>query len=146
MDMDTDTGVNRNAGTKSFRVMYVLQLFFYSFFIIFVCIAIQPVSAEMVPAGDLAPHGLRDGQVNAADAIILTRFINGDLVPTANELLIGNVAPVGAPDGELNAADLSVLMRAILGEIALGSVTVLPDPPTLTGSDTTTSENPYSIV
>ena len=69
--------------------------------------------------GDLAPYGNPDGQVNAADIVILQRFITGDLTPTPAELLVADVAPLGAPDGTLNAADLLILTRAVLGLITL---------------------------
>lgn len=58
-----------------------------------------PLFAGSVPAGDLAPYGNPNGQVNIADALILQQFISGIRVPTPTELLIADVAPLGAPDG-----------------------------------------------
>jgi hypothetical protein len=69
--------------------------------------------------GDLAPYGNPDGQVNAADIVILQRFITGNLTPTPAELAVADVAPLGAPDGTINAADLLILTRAVLGLITL---------------------------
>ncbi len=80
------------------------------------------VSHASAPAGDVAPYGNPDGQVNAADLVILQRFITGDLSPTPTEVLICDVAPLGAPDTLLNVADLLVLNRAILGLVNLPPV------------------------
>ncbi|MDH5592172.1 MAG: Ig-like domain-containing protein, partial [Gammaproteobacteria bacterium] len=127
------------------RVNRVLWSFFYPLLAFWIYLVPLSLYAATVPAGDVAPYGSADGQLNAADAVIIQRFIFGDLTPTANELLIGDVAPLGAPDGVLNAADMAILMRAIIGEILLDPVTVPPASPTLNGSDATTNTNPYII-
>lgn len=88
-----------------------------------------PLFAGSVPAGDLAPYGNPNGQVNIADALILQQFISGSRVPTPTELLLADVAPLGAPDGVLNAADMVVLMRAVTGQITLPPVTRSASPP-----------------
>lgn len=68
-----------------------------------------------VTAGDNAPLGARDGVLNAADLVVMERFVLGIVTPTAEELKVADVAPIGAPDGILNVADLVVLERAIFG-------------------------------
>ncbi len=73
-------------------------------------------------AGDLAPRGAPDGQLNVADLLILQRFIFELEAPTAKEFLIANNAPLGSPDNQLNVADILILQRAINGEIALPNV------------------------
>lgn len=73
-------------------------------------------------AGDLAPRGAPDGQLNAADLLIMFRLINELETPTAKELIIADVAPLSAPDKLLNAADALILQRAIFGDITLSNV------------------------
>ena len=105
----------------------------------------DPASGLTVPAGDLAPLNAADGELDAADFLILQRFILGTLTPTPEQILIGDVAPLGSPDGELNAGDLAVLMRAIHGEIGLAPVYLGPDPPVLYAADGPTNDNPYTL-
>lgn len=73
-------------------------------------------------AGDLAPRGSPDGQLNAADFLILQRIVSGAVIPDAYEQLVGDLAPLDNPDGELNAGDLVVLQRAVLGNITLAPI------------------------
>lgn len=73
-------------------------------------------------AGDLAPLGNPDGQLNAADFLILQRIVSGAVIPDAYEQLVGDVAPLNNPDGALNAGDLVVLQRAVLGAITLAPI------------------------
>jgi len=70
-------------------------------------------------AGDLAPKGDPDGQLNAADLLILQRIVLGLDTSNSYEQLFGDVAPLNNPDGQLNTGDLVVLERAVLGEITL---------------------------
>lgn len=103
------------------------------------------VAGATKPAGDLAPLTNPDGVLNAADALILQRFIMGSLTPSAEQILLGDVAPLGSPDGVLNAGDLVVLMRAIQGQITLPPVYLGPDPPVLNAVSGSTSANPYQL-
>ena len=96
-------------------------------------------------AGDVAPPGDPDGQLNVADVLILERFILGDLVPTAEERLISDVAPLGGPDGQMNAGDLVVLQRAVLGLISLPDINIGATVPVLFPSLSPTSINPYPV-
>lgn len=73
-------------------------------------------------AGDLAPRGNPDGQLNAADLLLLQRIAIGLDTPDSYERLVGDVAPLGTPDGDLNAGDLVVLSRAVMGMITLPPV------------------------
>ena len=104
--------------------------------------------ASAVPGGDLAPRPGGDGQLTAADLIILQRFIHGELVPDDDEMLVGDVAPLGSPDEDLNAGDLILLQRAIHGLVTLPDVELEPDPIVLPGGelDTTTFEAGTYIV
>ena len=105
--------------------------------------------AEIFKLGDVAPRGAPDGQLNAADSLILQRMVLGDIVPTDDEKIIGDVAPLNAVDGVLNAGDLVVQQRAVLGEISLGTVEILPPAPTITDADPlvveVTSQDPFQI-
>lgn len=101
--------------------------------------------AEQYVAGDVAPKGAPDGQLNAADLVVLERFILGDLIPDSLEQIIGDVAPIGAPDSTLNAADLLILQRAIFGDVILAPITIGPPAPTLDSVTSPTSFNPYQI-
>lgn len=96
-------------------------------------------------AGDLAPLNNPDGVVNVADAVILQRFLFGDITPTPEQLLLGDLAPLGNPDGILNAGDLVIMHRVILGELTLPPVYLGPDPPILDTTSGTTNDNPFLI-
>ena len=84
------------------------------------------VSSTQHLAGDVAPLGDPDGQLNVADVLILERFILSQVSPTAEELLVTDVAPLGAPDGLLNAADLVVSSprRLPTGTLTLSKLTI----------------------
>lgn len=69
--------------------------------------------------GDVAPRSSTDGQLNAGDAVVLQRIVNGLVTPTFFEQLSGDIAPLGAPDSLLDAADVLLLMRAINGDVVL---------------------------
>jgi len=73
-------------------------------------------------AGDLAPRGQPDGQLNVADLLIMQRFIAQLETPTPQEFLAANVAPLDNPDNQLNVADFLLLQRAILGDVTLSNV------------------------
>lgn len=85
--------------------------------------------AETFQLGDVAPRGAPDGQLNAADSLILQRIILGEIIPTDNEMLIGDVAPLGVSNGILNAGDLVVLRRAVIGQVSLGTIETDTTPP-----------------
>ena len=105
----------------------------FSLAIIISVLSISAIS-ETFQLGDLAPKDAPDGQLNAADVLILEKLILGDIIPTNDEMLIGDVAPLGSPDGLLNIGDLVVQQRAVLGLINLGTVdTGLPAPTLDTG-------------
>lgn len=74
-------------------------------------------------AGDLAPRGAPDSELNVADVLILQRAVMGAITLTVDERLVGDVAPVGNPDGLLNVADVAVLMRAVLGAVSFVPIT-----------------------
>ena len=71
----------------------------------------------VIPDGDLNI----DGAVNAADVLIASRIISGQLTITAQQLSHGDVAPLVAgqptPDGVFNLGDLIVIQRKALGLI-----------------------------
>lgn len=77
------------------------------------------VLAGMLLAGDLAPRGNPDSELNVADVLILQRAVMGAITLTADEQLAADVAPLDNPDGVINAADVAVLMRAVLGAVTL---------------------------
>jgi len=79
----------------------------------------DPLDDTSFPAdGDIN----EDGLVNAADVLLATRIVSGDLTPTASQLLHGDVAPlaggVPAPDGVMNAGDLLLIQRKALGIVS----------------------------
>jgi len=61
--------------------------------------------------GDLAPRGQPDGQVNAGDAVVMSRLATGEISATAAELSLGDLNYNSA----LDAGDMVVLMRVIQG-------------------------------
>lgn len=83
--------------------------------------ATDPRAGELI-AGDLAPRGNPDGQLNAGDLVVLQRIVLGDIDPTPTERLVADVGPLSGPDGVLNVVDNLILMRAVLGEITLPPV------------------------
>ena len=115
--------------------------------ILLLVVLVLPVNAisETFQLGDLAPRGAPDGQLDAADTLLLQRMILGEIIPTNDEKLIGDVAPLGYPDNELNVGDLVVQQRAILGLISMGTVDTLPPAPTLNAGVSPTTQNPYQI-
>lgn len=104
------------------------------------------ILSETVPAGDLAPYGNRDGQLNAADLLILQRMVTGELDPTAEELLIGDVAPLNSPNTVLDVGDIVVLQRALLGLVNLPPVELGgPSAPILDPVTSPTNVNPITV-
>ncbi len=95
--------------------------------------------------GDMAPRGATDGALDITDVLILERIIQGEITPTAEELIIGDLAPLNNSNGVLNIADVLILQRAILGQITLGTVNIAPPAPTLDAVASPTNENPYLI-
>ena len=63
--------------------------------------------------GDIAPLGLPDGQVTAADYLVALRIIMGELTTSDLELSHGDLYPVGAPDGEFNLSDGVLLLNML---------------------------------
>ncbi len=128
-------------------LLKVYRLIFSKFFIILIisALSINAVS-ETYQLGDLAPRGTPDGQLTAADSLILQRMILGEILPTEDEVIIGDVAPFGVGDGVLNAGDLVVQQRAILGHINLSTIDISPlQPPVLNAGASPANINPYEI-
>ena len=59
--------------------------------------------------GDVAPSGATDGNVNIADVMMLTRFVEGLSVPGAKDLILGDMNN----DGKLDVRDLLLLRRQL---------------------------------
>ncbi len=117
-------------------------------FLVFILTSFFSLSllAETFQLGDVAPRGAPDGQLNAADSLILQKMVLGDIEPTNNEIKLGDVAPVGTGDGILNAGDVVVQQRAILGLISLATIDIITLPtPSLNAGASPTSDNPYLI-
>ena len=65
--------------------------------------------------GDVAPHPIPDGVVNAADVLIMQRIVMGDIsTPDALQLINGDIYPIGSPDGVINEQDLIVLRQQVM--------------------------------
>ena len=117
----------------------------YLLFTFLLLLSLISVHAATLTAGDLAPQGNLDGQLTAADLVILQQFVLGTRTPVGNEELVADVAPLGATDGELNTADILILTRAIMGQVTLPDVVTGPDAPTLDPITSPTSDNPLLI-
>lgn len=59
--------------------------------------------------GDVAPAGGADGQINVADLMMLTRFIEGLSTPNAKDLILGDMNG----DGVLDVRDILLLRRQL---------------------------------
>ena len=102
-------------------------------------IVFVPLRGQATPAdGDVNS----DGQVDAADALLILRIVQGDLVPGAEQEERADIAPVGqAPESpvSVNPADAMLMFRAMdgvdvdsdgldtQGENAIGSSPFLED-------------------
>ncbi|HHH44495.1 MAG TPA: hypothetical protein ENK49_10195 [Gammaproteobacteria bacterium] len=75
-----------------------------------------------LPAGDLAPRGNPDGQLNVGDLLVLERLVLGLEAPNSYDQLVGDIAPLNNPDGQLDAGDVVLLQRAVMGDITLPAV------------------------
>ena len=67
--------------------------------------------------GDLAPLGLPNTVVDAADYLIALRIVLGNLQPTELEYSHGDVYPQGAPDGVINLSDVILILRTVQGTV-----------------------------
>jgi subtilisin family serine protease len=65
--------------------------------------------------GDIGPRGASDNQLNAADMVVLSRLVIGEITPTAIELVLADINN----DGQINVADLLLLQQAVLNDVAL---------------------------
>ena len=75
-------------------------------------------------AGDIAPRGSPNNELNVADILVLQRIVKGMVAPTELESTIADVAPVGNGNHQLDVADIMVLQRAVNGLVTLPPVTV----------------------
>jgi len=81
----------------------------------------DPLDMNSIPAspdGDLN----NDGVVNVVDVLIAQQILNGQLIPTVEQLAHGDVAPlisgIPTPDAQFNLGDLIVITRKATGIIA----------------------------
>jgi len=81
----------------------------------------DPLDMNSIPAspdGDLN----NDGTVNVVDVLIAQQILNGQLIPTIEQLAHGDVAPlisgIPTPDAQFNVGDLIVITRKATGIIA----------------------------
>ena len=79
----------------------------------------DPLNPADVPSAAADGDMNNDGVVNAADVLIATRIISGQLTITAEQMSHGDVAPLvngqPSPDGQFNTGDLVVIQRKVLG-------------------------------
>ena len=81
------------------------------------------VDGQCVMAGDLAPFGAPDGCIDVSDAVVVLQMAVGEIVPTAEQILVADVAPFGFPDGLVDVGDAVVILQAAVGNIDIGSPT-----------------------
>jgi len=62
------------------------------------------------PDGDLAPYGAPDGVLNAADILIATRIVLGEIQPSSHDLAHGDINN----DGVISLGDLILIYDAVL--------------------------------
>ena len=78
--------------------------------------------------GDLAPWGAPDGQLNAADLLIMQRIVLGEIIATPADLQNGDLFPPGSPDGIINTSDLILLYGIVLQSGQTGIPVAVDDP------------------
>ena len=71
----------------------------------------DPLVPDASTPGDLAAYGAADGVINAADVLILTRILTGDITPTAPEISTGDLNGISG----LDVGDLVLLKQMVLG-------------------------------
>jgi putative cofactor-binding repeat protein len=96
-------------------------------------------------AGDVAPQGLPDNQLTAADITLVQKFVSGEIVPTITEIKLSDVHPLGASDGFINANDVALLNQALLGQVTLPAVTLVAAPTLTNPGFSSTILNPIPI-
>ena len=74
----------------------------------------NPLVADAIIYGDVAPTPLSDGIVNAADLLIMQRIVLGEILPNTTQMTNGDMFPVGSPDGSINVQDLIILQQSVL--------------------------------
>jgi parallel beta-helix repeat protein len=88
-------------------------------------------NAALFVAGDISPRGNTDGVLDAADALLLQRFLGGYATPDDLEKTVVDVAPLGGGNGVVDVADYLILLRAIRGDIVLPPISIGPNVPVL---------------
>ncbi|MEE9492029.1 MAG: hypothetical protein V3W04_01435 [Gammaproteobacteria bacterium] len=83
----------------------------------------NPLSSSSTPSGTSADGDMNnDGIVNAADVLIATRIIMGQITITPTQMLHGDVAPLvngtPSPNGQFNLGDLLIIQRKALGALS----------------------------
>ncbi len=80
-------------------------------------VATDPLDSNSFPLNDGDVN--LDGQVNAADQLLVTRIIHGNYTATPEQLQHADVAPlvngIPKPDGKITTGDLVVILRKVLG-------------------------------
>jgi hypothetical protein len=75
---------------------------------------LDPTNSGNVADGDVAPWGAPDGQVNAADVMVMQQIVLGLRSAGPLQLIHGDLYPPPAGDGVINLQDLILLMKKVL--------------------------------
>ena len=65
-------------------------------------------------AGDIAPLGSPDGQVNAADYLVCLRAVLGIINPPYSDIQNADLYPSGSPDKTVDLSDLILLQELVM--------------------------------
>jgi hypothetical protein len=84
---------------------------------------IKPMESPLLPDGDVAPFGERDGIVDVGDALVCLQFALELKVPSEEDLRRGDVSPldingIPQPDGRITVGDSLVILRKAIGIIS----------------------------
>ncbi len=118
---------------------------FSSLFLVFLLLCFSHSQAISAVAGDVAPQGVPDNLLTAADIILVQKFVSGELVPTVTEAKLSDVYPLGAADGFINGNDVTLLNQALLGQATLPAVTLVAAPTLTNPGFSSTISNPIPI-
>ena len=84
---------------------------------------VEPLGIFLLPDGDVAPFGRRDGIIDVGDALVCLQFALGLKTPSQEDLIHADVSPMNIhgtpqPDGHITVGDSLLILRKAIGIIS----------------------------